>query len=167
MARTLLGIGAVVHIAGLFVYNSFPFLYLISILLLCCSYYLFLKGNGYRPLATPVFWGMAIVLAIPIVGLLAGIQQVLFTPQKLDKQSKQSRVMSSLVSLCLFIPCIAVFAAMSISAFPDAPANLMTGVLMCTAVIETILTAAIIQVKRNNRERESNDQDEKGMTQQR
>ena len=148
MARPLLGVGAVMHVTGLLVYDSFPFLYLISILVLCWSYYLFLKGNGYRPLATPVFWGMAIVLAIPIVGLLAGIQKILFTPEKGESQSKQCRMMSSLVSLLLFVPIIAIFAALIIPAFPDAPARLMTGILVCAAVTEAILIAAIILAKR-------------------
>jgi hypothetical protein len=150
MAQPLLGIGAVVHVAGLFVYDSFPFLYLISILFLCCSYYLFLKSSGYRPFATPVFWGMAIVLAIPIVGLLAGVQKILFIPQKGDRQSNPSRLMSSLVSLAIFIPMIAVFAALSLPAFPDAPAGLMTGILICTAVIEAILIAVILHARRKS-----------------
>lgn len=106
--RLLPVVGAVAQVTGLFVYDSFPFLYLISILILCWSYYLFLKGNGHRPLATAVFWRIAIILAIPIVGLLAGIQQNLLSPEKGDRQGKQSRLMNSLLSLLLFIPCIAV-----------------------------------------------------------
>jgi multisubunit Na+/H+ antiporter MnhC subunit len=150
MARPMLGIGAVVHVTGLFVYDPFPFLYLISILLLCCSYYLFLKGSGYRPLATPAFWGMAIVLAIPIVGLLAGVQKILFIPKKGDMQSNSNRLMSSQVSLTIFIPMIAVFAALSLPAFPDAPAGLMTGILICAAVIEVILIAVILHARRKS-----------------
>jgi len=147
-ARPLLAIGAVAQVAGLFVYDAFPLLYLISIFILCWSYYLFLKGKGYRPLATAVFWGMAIVLAIPIVGLLAGIQQVLCSPEKGARQDRQSRLMNSLVALLVFIPCIAVFAGLSIPAFPDAPVWLMTGILICAAVTEALLIAAIIQLRR-------------------
>lgn len=150
MARPLLGIGAVVHVTGLFVYDSFPFLYLISILLLCCSYYLFLKSSGYRPLATSTFWGMAIVLAIPIVGLLAGVQKILFIPKKGDRQSNPSRLMISHVSLTMFIPLIAFFAALSLPAFPDAPAGLMPGILICAAVSEAILIAVILHARRKS-----------------
>jgi len=150
-ARILLVIGVLSHSAGLLVYDSFPFLYLGSILILCCSYYLFLSGNGRRPLATPAFWRMAVVLAIPVIGVLAGIQKILVTRKTGDTRDRRSRLTTSLVSFLLFVPFVAIFAAMSMPAFPGAPSWLMTGILVCATVIEVAVLAAVIYCRRRTR----------------
>lgn len=150
--RSVFIFGATLHLAGLPVYDSFPFMYLLSIPILCWSYSLFFKENGYRPTATPAFWGMVIVLALPIVGLIAGIQKIMITPKKEYCQDKGSWLLTSLTSLMLFIPIVVVFAAMIIPAFPDIPARLMPAILVCAGAMEVLLLAIMSFIKKRGRE---------------
>lgn len=95
---------------------------------------------------------MAIVLALPIVGLIAGVQKIMVTPKKGYCQAKGSWLLNSLTTLLLFIPIIVVFAAMIIPAFPDVPARLMPAIHVCAVTMEVLLFAMMILIKKRGRD---------------
>lgn len=140
--------GSLLHLAGLMVYDRFPYLYLFSALLLSLGYYLFLKGKQYQPYSMASFWGMVVVLAIPIVGVIAGFQKMMVTPAQGSTPDKGDRRRTTLVTLLLAIPIAVFFAAMVMPAFPGGAPITMKVILVVAGVAELALLIALFTIKK-------------------
>lgn len=147
--------GSILHVAGLMVYERFPYLYLFSALVLSLGYFLFLQGKQYRPLSMASFWGMVIVLSIPIVGVIAGFQQMLVTPAKGTKPALGDSRRTTVVTLLLAIPVAVLVAAMVIPAFPGTSPAVMKVILgvACVAEIALLIVLFTRKAQCNNAER--------------
>ncbi|MBT0653058.1 hypothetical protein KI810_08330 [Geobacter luticola] len=143
-----LAAGSIMHVAGLMVYDRFPYLYLFSALLLSLGYYLFLKGKQYQPYSMASFWGMVVVLAIPIVGVIAGFQKMMVTPAKGRTPDKSDRRRTTLVTLLLAVPIAVFVAAMIMPAFPGAAPITMKIILVVAGVAELALLIALFTIKK-------------------
>jgi hypothetical protein len=105
-------VGMVSHVYGLFIYDDFPFLYFFSALALSVGYYARLRMKGYRPLRQPAFYGMVFVLSLPVIGPVAGLQQIWAMPQSGENVGRQKKRLTTLLTLGLFAIFIIVIALM-------------------------------------------------------
>jgi len=145
--RQLFIVGVLAHLVGLLLYDLFPYLYFLSVYCLCHCYYLFLKSKGYAPLRTAAFWGMTFVLALPVVGVVAGYQKLRITPQRGEGTKRKSQVTTSLISLLLFVPLLVFYAALVLPTFAEAPPITMPLILLVAALVEIGLIVALVKVK--------------------
>lgn len=109
--------GAILNLVGFIYSESFMILYLFSIPILAIGYYRNLQSKSYQPLKMFSFWGMVIILVIPIFGLLAGILQLRATQQRDENPEKRDNLLTTLTALMLFIPFVLICAAVTLPDF--------------------------------------------------
>jgi len=158
LVKFCLAAGSIMHVAGLMVYDRFPYLYLFSALVLSLGYYLFLQEKQYQPFSMASFWGMVVVLSIPIVGVIAGFQKMMVTPAKGSKPDKSDSRRTTLVTLLLAIPIAVFFAAMIMPAFPGAAPITMKVILVVAGVAELSLLIALFTIKMRTNNIDRNEQ---------
>ncbi|MRR56088.1 MAG: hypothetical protein EG822_16570 [Deltaproteobacteria bacterium] len=112
IARCAFSVGMASHVCGLVIYDDFPFLYFFSALALSVGYYARLLMKGYRPLRQPAFYGMVFVLSLPVIGPVAGFQQIWAMPRSGGNADKQKKRLTTQLTLGLFAIFIIVIVLM-------------------------------------------------------
>jgi hypothetical protein len=149
IARCAFAVGMVSHVYGLFIYDDFPFLYFFSALSFSVGYYARLRMKGYRPLRQPAFYGMVFVLSLPVIGPVAGLQQIWALPQSGGNVGKQKKRLTTLLTLGLF----AIFIIVIVLMIPSLTAEIgRVRILLAALVVSvTAVSLAILKARRIER----------------
>lgn len=145
--RPVFAAGALLHLAGLPLYDRTPLPYLASIPVLAAGYYLFLRDAGVRPLASGTFWAMVAVLSIPVAGPVAGAQRMrmLLRPESPDLRG---RLRTTVRTLLLLVPLAALCAALLRPSLRGGSPGIPVGLFVAAAAAEAFLAAALVLLKR-------------------
>lgn len=149
IARCAFAVGMVSHVCGLFIYDDFPFLYFFSALALSVGYYARLRMKGYQPLRQPAFYGMIFVLSLPVIGPVAGLQQIWAMPQSGGNVGKQKKKLTTLLTLGLF----AIFIIVIVLMVPSLTAEIGSARILLAALViaVTAVLLAILKARRIER----------------
>lgn len=141
-------VGAGIHLAGLIYY---PPLYLLSIPVIILGYHQKLHAKQYKPFKMLSFWGVVIIIVLPVVGMLVAIQ-LLYKggdmPDIKDGTCKSTRtdehanLRTSLVSLMLFIIMVLVCAAAMLPGFAALNPRTLPMIFTIGAIAEIVLLLA-------------------------
>ena len=150
IARCAFAVGMVSHGCGLFIYDDFPFLYFFSALALSVGYYARLRMKGYRPLRQPAFYGMVFVLSLPVIGPVAGLQQIWAMPRSGENAGKQKKRLTTLLTLGLF----AIFIIVIVLMIPSLTAEIWRVRILLAALVVAVIAVslAIRKTRRIKRE---------------
>jgi len=135
IARNAFGVGIVSHLAGLFIYDEFPLLYFFSVACLSAGYYVRIKMKGYQPLHSAAFYGMVLLLSIPVIGPVAGLQKIWAMPRSGEDIGPEKKRLTTLISLGLFIIFMIVIVLMIPSLTAETwVARTLAGVLLIAVI---------------------------------
>jgi len=146
IARCAFAVGMVSHVCGLFIYDDFPFLYFFSALSLSVGYYARLIMKGYRPLRQPAFYGMVFVLSLPVIGPVAGLQQIWAMPRSGGNVGKQKKRLTTLLTLGLF----AIFIIVIVFMIPSLTAEIGRVRILLAALVVAV-TAVSLTIRKARR----------------
>lgn len=146
IARCAFAVGIVSHVCGLFIYDSFPFLYFFSALSLSVGYYVRLQMKGYQPLRQPAFYGMVLILSLPVIGPLAGLQKIWAMPRSGDVMDRQKKRLTTLITLGLF----AVFIIVIVLMIPSLTAEIWRVRLLLAALVVAVI-AVVLAIRKARR----------------
>lgn len=155
IARYALAIGVVSHVAGLVLYDDFPSLYFFSALCLSAGYYARLRMKEYKPLKTAAFYGMALVLALPVIGPAAGFQKIWAMPRRGEEVPRESRKMTTWISLGIFVIFVLVLVMFSLPSFGVSGGGwIRTARIVFSAVFVALIALFLLTVKAARREKD-------------
>lgn len=146
IARFAFAVGIVSHLTGLFIYDRFPYLYFFSVVCLLVGYYVRIGMKGYQPLVTPSFYGMVFLLSLPVIGPIAGFQQIWAMPRAGEEMGKEKKRLTTLISLGFFVIFLIVVVLMIPSLTAERwIAHLLLGIL---AIAVIAVSLAMLKAKR-------------------
>lgn len=149
IARYAFCVGMVSHLSGLFIYDKFPYLYFFSAVCLSVGYYVRIRMKGYQPLCSAAFYGMVVLLSMPVIGPIAGFQKIWAMPRSGDPIGREKKRLTTLMTLCLFI----IFVVLIIFMIPSLAAGTWrVRMLFGTLIIAVIaLSLAIFKAARTEK----------------
>lgn len=146
--------GVVSHVAGLMLYDDFPSVYFFSALCLSAGYYARLRMKEYQPLKTAAFYGMALVLALPVIGPVAGFQKIWAMPRRGETVTREGRKMTSWISLGVFVIFVLVLVMFSLPSFGVSGGGWAgTARIIFSAVLVALIALFLLTVKAARREK--------------
>lgn len=149
IARYAFAVGMVSHVCGLIIYDDFPFLYFFSALALSVVYYVRLRMKEYRPLRQPAFYGMVFVLALPVIGPVAGLQQIWAMPRSGGNVGTQKKRLTTLSTLGLF----AIFIIVMVLMIPSLSAETGRVRILLAALVVAVIAVSLAVLKARSLER--------------
>jgi hypothetical protein len=148
IARYALAIGVVSHAAGLMLYDEFPYLYFFSAFCLSAGYYARLRMKEYQPFKTAAFYGMALVLALPVIGPVAGFQKIGAMPRRGEEIPRESKKMTTWISLGIFVIFVLVLVMLALPSFGVTGTGwVWTARIIFGVVLVALLAAFLLTVK--------------------
>lgn len=143
IARFAFAAGTVSHLTGLFIYDRFPYLYLFSVICFSVGYYVLIRMKGCQPLVNPSFYAMVVLLSLPVIGPIAGFQQIWAMPRVGEEIGKEKKRLTTLISLGLF----SIFLIVIVLMIPSLTAERWIAPLLLGILAIAIIAVSLAMLK--------------------